>query len=323
MKLGNAMICRKSKYQTILNNKGEQPMINSMTGFGRGQITTVDMNMTIEMKSVNHRYCDISIRLPRRLFFLENKIKNQIKERVGRGKVDVFISFRDESAAGTSLFFNKNLAKQYLDRFEAMASDYDLTNDVTVYELARFPEIFSLEEGQIDESELEKLTADCLEIALEKLCATRYNEGQMLKNDLLGKLEDLGKITTELKTIVPTVVEEYRQKLLKRMSELTDVSILPEERVSQEVLFFADKSCIDEEMVRLESHILQMQNLMTDRSKQQSNQAIGRKLDFIAQEMNREANTILSKANNINISNQGIEMKSIIEMIREQIQNIE
>ena len=292
-------------------------MIRSMTGFGRGDCVINDRSMTIEIKSVNHRYCDINIRMPRKLFFLENKLKGMIKKELIRGKIDVFINYQDSSEKSNSIVYNENLAAQYIEQFKNMANTFEISNDIKVSSLSRYPEVLKLEEQDDDEDALQKLVINTIKEAIINISDTRYKEGQALKVDLKNKLDEMLTYATILKEISPAVIEEYRVKLDQRIGEIMDKALVDKDRLALEVAVFADKSCVDEEIVRLESHIIQMKDTLD------SNDAVGRKLDFIAQEMNREANTILSKANNLDVSNQGIELKTLIEKVREQIQNIE
>ena len=293
-------------------------MIRSMTGFGRGEAVRNNRTITIEMKSVNHRYCDINIRMPKVLFHIENKLKNIIKEEISRGKIDVFINHEDRSDKANSIVYNSNLTQQYMDRFQEISREFHIENDIKVSHLTRYPEVLVLEDQEQDDEEiLESLAEESLRMALMKVKETRSKEGQMLKTDLKIKLEDMLGYVDDLKTITPKVIDEYRIKLTERISELTDQALVDPERIAMEVALYADKSCIDEEIVRLESHIVHMRDTLD------ADEAIGRKLDFISQEMNREANTVLSKANNIEVSNHGIELKTLIEKVREQIQNIE
>ncbi len=292
-------------------------MIKSMTGFGRGECVRQDRSMTIEMKSVNHRYCDINIRMPRKLIFLENQLKNMIKKELVRGKIDVFINYEDHSDKANSILYNESLAAQYMEVFKSMAENFEIDNDVQVSSLSRYPEVLKLEEQDDDEEALKALVIDALKEAIDKISDTRLKEGQALVKDLKSKLDEMLTFVQVLKDIAPAVIEDYRLKLDQRIGELMDKALIDKDRLAQEVAVFADKSCVDEEIVRLESHILQMKEALDEK------EAVGRKLDFIAQEMNREANTILSKANNLDVSNQGIELKTLIEKVREQIQNIE
>jgi len=288
-----------------------------MTGFGRGECTIDNRSMTIEMKSVNHRYCDINIRMPRKLIFLENKLKGIIKKELSRGKVDVFITYEDHSDKSSSIVYNEALAQQYIEYFKLMSEQFALENDVQVSGLSRYSDVLKLEEQDEDEDILSELVIKALNQAVSNITKARQKEGEMLKVDLKDKLEEMLAYVNNLKEISPRVVEQYRQKLHERIGELMDQALVDPDRLTMEVAVFADKSCIDEEIVRLESHVKHMIETLND------GDSIGRKLDFIAQEMNREANTVLSKANNLDVANQGIELKTLIEKVREQIQNIE
>lgn len=292
-------------------------MIKSMTGFGRGECSLNDRSITIEMKSVNHRYCDINIRMPRKLIFLENHLKSLIKNELTRGKIDVFINYEDHSDKSNSIVYNESLAAQYMMYFENMAEHFHIANDIQVSSLSRYPEVLKLEEQDEDEETLQELVIQALNDAIANISEARYTEGQLLKVDLKEKLDEMLTYVDQLKELTPVVIEDYRTKLGVRIGELMDMTLVDKDRLALEVAVFADKSCVDEEIVRLESHITHMKDTLD------SKESVGRKLDFISQEMNREANTVLSKANNINVSNQGIELKTLIEKVREQIQNIE
>jgi uncharacterized protein (TIGR00255 family) len=292
-------------------------MIKSMTGFGRGECSIDNRSITIEMKSVNHRYCDINIRMPRKLIFLENHLKGLIKNELTRGKIDVFINYEDHSDKSNSIVYNELLARQYMVHFEHMAETFHIQNDIQVSGLSRYPEVLKLEEQDEDEETLQKMVITALHEAISAISEARHTEGQLLKADLKEKLDEMLAYVKQLKALTPEVIEDYRQKLHTRIGELMDQTLVDKDRLALEVAVFADKSCVDEEIVRLESHITHMKDTLD------STDSIGRKLDFISQEMNREANTVLSKANNLSVSNQGIELKTLIEKVREQIQNIE
>ncbi len=292
-------------------------MIYSMTGFGRGEFTENDRKMIVEMKSVNHRYCDVNVRLPRKLNFLENDIKAFVKKKLSRGKVDLFINYEDNSEKQESIRFNESLAREYMSYFKKMAETFDIRNDVAVSHISRYPDVLVIEEQGDDEDLLWSLMAGALDLAVEKMINTRMTEGELLKKDIFGKLDIMTNALVEIDKQSPQVVADYKVKLENRIAELMDNVSVDAERLSVEVAIFADKCCIDEEIVRLRSHIEHMTKTLG------LGQPIGRKLDFLAQEMNREANTILSKANSILISNHALELKTEIEKIREQIQNIE
>ncbi|MBN2220729.1 MAG: YicC family protein [Vallitaleaceae bacterium] len=292
-------------------------MINSMTGFGRGEFTQKNRSVTVEMKSVNHRYCEINIRMPRNFVFLENDLKNKIKNELQRGKIDVFINYEDRNVNTANLKYNEELAAQYLNYVKQISERFSLSMNLDAFHLSRYPEVLSIEAGEEDEEFISELIQTALDEALKDLQAARFKEGQLLKADLSDKLDELLSYVENLKVFTPMVIDDYRQKLTLRVSELLGQPVVDEQRIALEVAVFADKSCIDEEIVRLESHVKHMKDILDTK------EAVGRKLDFIAQEMNREANTVLSKANNLGIANQGIDLKTVIEKIREQIQNIE
>ena len=288
-----------------------------MTGFGRGEFTENDRKMIVEMKSVNHRYCDVSVRLPRKLNFLENDIKAYVKKKLSRGKVDLFITYEDNSTKQENIRFNEDLAREYLSYFELMAEKFDIKNDIAVSHISRYPDVLVIEEQGDDDDLLWKILKTALNLSVEKMVNTRSIEGELLKNDIYGKLDIMTNALIEIEKNSSVVVKEYKEKLDARIIELMNNVAVDEERLAVEVAIFADKCCIDEEIVRLRSHIEHMTSTLD------LGQPVGRKLDFLAQEMNREANTILSKANSILISNHALELKTEIEKIREQIQNIE
>ncbi len=292
-------------------------MLKSMTGFGRCEEVGEERKIIVEMKAVNHRYCDISIKLPKKLNFFEAGIRNVLKQYVGRGKVDVFITYEDFTENNVCVKYNEDIAKEYYRYLVKMSETFQIENDIRVSNLSRFPDVFTLEEQTIDEQELWKIVEKAVKTASEQLVKTRIAEGMNLKKDLCGKLDGMVEYINYIEERSPEIVAEYRQKLTAKVYELLGDSKLDEGILATEVTVFADKICVDEETVRLRSHIQNMKNTLED------GEGIGRKLDFIAQEMNREANTILSKASDINITNKAIDLKTEIEKIREQIQNIE
>ena len=279
-------------------------MIKSMTGFGRCEIQQDSKKFTVELKSVNHRYLDVNIRMPKKLNFFETSIRTLLKSYANRGKVDIFITYEDLSQAQSSVKYNPLIAAEYMKYFKQMEEEFGLENDISVSALARFPEVLTMEEQVEDEEELWNGLKKALEGAFTQFVETRITEGENLKKDILAKLTFLEQEVSAVEERSPQIVAEYRQKL-------------EENRLAAEVILYADKICTDEEVVRLKSHIQHMRATLEEK------EGIGRKLDFIAQEMNREANTILSKANDIEVSNHAISLKTEIEKIREQIQNIE
>lgn len=293
-------------------------MIKSMTGFGRCEIQEESRKFTVEMKSVNHRYLDANIRMPKKLNFFETAIRSLLKQSVQRGKVDIFITYEDTSEQQVSLKYNEVLAAEYLSYFQKMQEKFSLENDIRVSSLSRYPEVLTMEEQAVDEEELWKGLKKALDGAIRQFVETRTLEGEHLKKDLIDKLDHMLELVSCIEDRAPKILAEYREKLETKVKELLQDTQIEENRIAAEVVIFADKICTDEEVVRLKSHINHMKETLVS-----EDSGIGRKLDFIAQEMNREANTILSKANDLEISNIGIELKTEIEKVREQIQNIE
>lgn len=293
-------------------------MIKSMTGFGRCEIMEGERRFVVEMKGVNHRYLDVNIRMPKKLNFFETSIRSLLKKSIQRGKVDLFITYEDTSESQVALKYNETLAEEYLSYFKQIEETFSLENDIRVSTLSRFPEVLTMEEQAIDEEELWNGLKGALDGAIEQFVETRTLEGENLKNDILGKLDGMLRLVSYIEERSPDIVAEYRQKLEEKVAELLADTQLEEGRIAAEVVIFADKICTDEEVVRLKSHIEHMKETLKSEEA-----GIGRKLDFIAQEMNREANTILSKANDLEVSNHAIDLKTEIEKVREQIQNIE
>ncbi len=292
-------------------------MIKSMTGFGRSEITVHDRKFTVELKSVNHRYLDVNIRMPKALNFFDAAIRQELKNYISRGKVDVFISYENLGETTQTVRYNKDLAAEYLKYLRAMAEDFGLEDDIRVSTLSKYPDVFEMEESEIDEDELWKDLKTAIDEACEVFVKTRTAEGERLKKDLIEKLDNMLGLVEFIEERSPKIIEEYRGKIDARVREILGDTSVDEGRLLTEVTIFADKICVDEEIVRLSSHI---QSMKSELSKDND---VGRKLDFIAQEMNREANTTLSKANDILTSDSAIEIKTGIEKIREQIQNIE
>lgn len=292
-------------------------MIKSMTGFGRGEAAEGNRKITVEMKSVNHRYLDVNIKMPKKLNFFEAAIRNELKKYIERGKVDIFITYEDFSESNVAVKYNKDVAADYLKYLHVMAGEFGLDDDVRVSTLARFPEVFELEEQDVDEDALWNLLSSAIKDAAEGFVETRIKEGENLKNDLVSKLDGMLEHVAFIEKRSPQMVSEYKEKLKAKVRELLEDSQIDETRLMMEVTIFADKVCVDEELVRLRSHIETMKENLIQGG------GIGRKLDFMAQEMNREANTTLSKCNDLEISDHAITLKTEIEKVREQIQNIE
>lgn len=292
-------------------------MIKSMTGFGRCEVAENSRKITVEMKAVNHRYLDVNIKMPKTLNFFESAIRSELKNYIARGKVDIFITYEDLSESTSTVRYNKEVAQEYLTYLQQMAEDFGLDNDIRVSSLSKYPEVFTMEENGVDEEELWKELQKAVNGAAEMFVETRITEGEHLKDDLAEKLDGMLKLVDFIAERSPQIITEYRRKLEEKVKELLGDTTVDESRLLTEVTIFADKVCVDEEIVRLRSHIETTKNTLLEGG------SIGRKLDFIAQEMNREANTILSKANDLEISNCAIELKTEIEKVREQIQNIE
>ena len=292
-------------------------MIKSMTGFGRCEVQEAERKITVEMKFVNHRYLDVSIKMPKKLNFFEAAIRNELKNYIQRGKVDIFIAYEDYTDTNVCVKYNKELATEYMGYLNQMAEDFQMDNDVRVSTLSRYPEVLTMEEQTIDEEKLWQLLSKAIKGAAEGFVNTRIKEGENLREDLIGKLDGMLTHVDFITSRSPQIIAEYKQKLEDKVKELLEDAKVDENRILMEVTIFADRVCVDEELVRLRSHIETTKDTLLKGG------SIGRKLDFIAQEMNREANTILSKSNDLEISNHAIELKTEIEKVREQIQNIE
>ena len=292
-------------------------MVKSMTGFGRAEVLEGNTKFTVEIKSVNHRYLDVNIKMPKKLNFFESAIRNLLKEYMERGKVDLFITYEDFNEDTGSLKFNKALAAEYLNYLNQMAEDFEIENDVRVSTLSRYPEVFTLEEQTIDEDQLWAVLEKALRLACEKFVESRKAEGENLKIDLLQKLDEILASVSFIEERSPEILKDYRTRLEEKIKEVLADRQLDDARIATEVTIYADKICVDEETVRLRSHVNSAKDTL------QKGGSVGRRLDFILQEMNREANTILSKANNLEISDTGIDLKTNIEKVREQIQNLE
>lgn len=292
-------------------------MLKSMTGFGRCELYEDGKKITVEMKSVNHRYCEISLRMPKKLNYFETGIRTLIKKYASRGKIDVFISYEDEAEGTESVKYNREIAAAYVKYMKQMAEEFGLSGDISVSSLARMQDVLTSEEPAMEEEKLWNLVERAVNGACEKFVAARLAEGEQLRQDIFEKLDGMLSWVSFIEERSPQIVEEYRSKLLAKITEVLGDTRIDETVLATELVIYADKVCVDEETVRLRAHIQSMKDTLTAAVN------IGRKLDFIAQEMNREANTILSKANDLEISNVAISLKTEIEKIREQIQNIE
>lgn len=292
-------------------------MIKSMTGYGRGEAELNGRSIVIELRSVNNRYLDCSVRLPRAYGFAEEGIKSRVKGATSRGKVDVFVTVDSTQADAVAVALNKPLAESYMKAFAEMSECFGIQNDVTVSALARFPEVLSVEKVPQDQDALAADLFSVLDMALMDYDRMRSVEGEKLKEDLLSKLAKLEAFTAQVEERSPQTVKEYQEKLLARLQEVLSNTQIDESRILTEAAIFADKVAVDEETVRLRSHIAQFRAMLEEGG------IVGRKIDFLIQEMNRETNTIGSKCTDLSISHIVVDMKSEIEKLREQVQNIE
>ena len=292
-------------------------MIRSMTGFGRCEYQEGKRKFTVEMKAVNHRYFDVNIKMPKKLNLFEASIRNVLKEYIQRGKLDLFITYEDYTEETASLKYNEHLAQEYVKYYRQIAATFGLEDDMRASTIGRCPDVLVMEEQNADEEEIWAVLEKALRGAAGQFVQTREAEGTALCEDLIGKLDTMKQNVALVEQRYPQIVEEYRRKLEEKVRELLADTQMDESRIAAEVVLFADKICTDEETVRLLSHIESMRSVLL------AGGSVGRKLDFIAHEMNREANTILSKANDLATSNVAIELKTDIEKIREQIQNLE
>lgn len=292
-------------------------MIKSMTGFGRYEVSDGVRKVTVEMKSVNHRYLDVTLKMPKKLNFFEASIRSLLKEYIQRGKVDVYITYEDNSENNVNIKYNPDVASEYLKYLRQMEQEFSLKNDISVTSLSRYPEVFTMEDVDIDEEEIWKVLEKAIRGAAQNFVQARINEGENLRKDLIEKLDGMLSHVDFITQRSPVIIEEYKKKLKEKIYTLLEDTKVDESRLLMEVTIFADKVCVDEELVRLRSHIEATKAALEEGG------SVGRKLDFIAQEMNREANTTLSKTTDLEISDHAIDLKTEIEKVREQIQNIE
>ena len=291
--------------------------LKSMTGFGRAEVSNDQYRLSVEVKSVNSRFLDLSIKMPKKFNALEANIRNTVKEYISRGKVDLFITYESFSEKGKALRLDLPLAKEYLESMRTLVNALGVEDNVKVTNLASLPDVLVLSEESEDDDALWESLKPSLTGALERFSETRVMEGENLQKDLLGKLAEMEAIVNRIDERSPEITATYEARLRAKVSELLEGTGIDEARIVQEVTIYSDKICTDEERVRLHSHIKNM------RTKLQNGGLVGRELDFVAQEMNREANTTLSKANDLILSEDAIGLKTLIEKIREQIQNLE
>ena len=292
-------------------------MIRSMTGYGKQSLNVEKREYQVEIKSVNHRYLDINIKLPKSISYLEDTIKKEISAKIKRGKIDVFITFENNSQEGKNITINKELAKLYIEQLKELAQEEKILNNIEVMDIAKLPDILIVKNDEEDE----KIQNELIEVvqgAISKIIEMKNIEGHKIEQDLLQRIDKIENKIVEISAKSTGLIEEYVVKLEKRRKEILKTEELDKSRLAQEVVIYADKCSIEEEVTRLKSHIYQFRNLISN-----NNGTIGKKLDFLIQEMNRETNTIGSKANNLEITNGVIDIKTELEDIREQIQNIE
>ncbi len=291
-------------------------MIKSMTGYGKANLEKNERRYQVEIKTVNHRYLDISVKMPRQLSYLEEPIKKAIGNKVKRGKVDVFVTFENNSLEGQEIKINTELASAYIKELKKLAESENILADIQVNDIARYPDVLNIKNNQDDEIIKQELL-EVSQIAIDNLIEMRQVEGTKMAEDIKQRLEYIQEKVKEISKLSTGLIEEYVVKLEERLKQILKGQEIDQARLAQEVVIYADKCSVEEEVTRLNSHISQFHNLIN------SNEPIGKKLDFIIQEMNRETNTIGSKANNLEITDRVIDLKTQIENIREQIQNIE
>ena len=292
-------------------------MIKSMTGYGRAVATVSGREFTVELRSVNNRYLDCTVKLPRVLSFAEDAVKQAVKAAVSRGKVDVFISLKSESAEDTTITLNKSVLEGYLAAMRQMVAEFDVRDDICVSTVSRLPEVFSVEKPQVDEEQLLKDLMEVVNQALAGYDAMRCTEGQALDADLRSRGNTILELVSQVEQGNAQTVIDYRTRLENKLREVLEATNIDESRILTEAAIFADKVAVDEETVRLRSHLAQMNEMLT------TGGAVGRKLDFLLQEMNREANTIGSKCTDVRLARVVVDIKAELEKIREQTQNIE
>ena len=292
-------------------------MIKSMTGFGRSTYENEGREYIIEIKSVNNRFTDINIKMPRNLNYLEEKIRKQILSNISRGKVEVSIQLNNNSDLGKKINLNTDIAKKYVEELKKLSEETNIIDNINIMDVARFPDVLNIRIDEEAEEVIEKELFTALDSAIDSFLDMRQKEGSKIKVDLENRIEVIKQKIEQISSISAGLVDEYVVKLETRIKELLKTDVVDQKRLAQEVVIYSDKCSVEEEITRLKSHISQFLNLLNE------NIAIGKKLDFLIQEMNRETNTIGSKANNLEITNFVVDIKTELENIREQIQNIE
>lgn len=291
--------------------------MNSMTGYGRANLEKNSREYIIELRSVNHKYNDITVKAPKNIMQLEDKIRKTILNNISRGKIDVYITYLDYGIEGKNVVINQKLAKLYIDELRKLAIENELNDEIKSIEISKFPDVLTLENTEENIKYISEEIVECLNMALDNLIQMRAAEGDKIGEDLKQRIQNVEKNVEKISYYATGLVEEYVVKLESRINEILKTDVVDKSRLAQEIVIYADKCSIEEELTRLRSHISQFKNLI------EKNEPVGKKLDFIIQEMNREVNTIGSKSGNINITNCVIDLKTILEDIREQIQNIE
>ena len=300
----------------INSHGGEKENMKSMTGFGRANLAKGERQYIVEIKSVNHKYNDVTVKLPRNLLFLEDKIRKCVLNKVARGKIDLYITYSNYGSEGRKIIINQTLAKQYIEELRTLAVENNISAQIEVTEISTFPEVMNIEENEDQEMIAEELL-QCVHMALEEFIAMREQEGEKLREDFAKRIECVEGNVQKILQCSTGLIEEYVVKLKKRINEMLPTEEIDQNRLAQEIVIYADKCSTEEELTRLESHIAQFKKLLD------ASEPIGKKMDFLIQEMNREVNTIGSKSGSLEITNYVIELKTQIEDIREQIQNIE
>lgn len=290
--------------------------MKSMTGFGRANYENEGRLYNIEIKSVNHRYCDVSVKMPRSISYLEEKVKKELTNQISRGKIDVYIAFENNSAKGKDIKINHELAKLYIEELKQLASENDINMSIPVTEISKFPDVLVIQNVEDEDTIWNELKV-CLEEAIKNFIEMREQEGNKIKEDLKSRIDEVEEKVSQIITYSTGLVEEYVVKLETRIKEILKTDVVDKERLNQEIVIYADKCSVEEELTRLKSHMIQFRNMLEETT------PIGKKIDFLIQEMNRETNTIGSKSGSLEITNLVIDMKTKIEDIREQVQNIE
>ncbi len=291
-------------------------MIKSMTGFGKSNLSVNSREYQVEIKTVNHKYIDINVKMPKVISYLEDDVRKTISSKLKRGKVDIYISFDNYSQDGNNVKINTELAKLYIQNLKQLAEEEKINANIEVSEIAKLPDVLTIK-SELDEEQIKKELLEAIQNSVEKLIQMRQTEGSKMAEDINTKINQIEEKVNEIFELSTGLIEEYVVKLETRIKEILKTEELDKSRLMQEVVIYADKCSVEEEITRMRSHINQLRNLL------ESNEAVGKKMDFIIQEMNRETNTIGSKANNLEITNRVVDIKTILEDIREQVQNIE